>query len=261
MIVLDMDGTLLTDNLIIPEKTYNILNYLHQQGILIVFATARVYQSALRYAELFSFNIPLITANGSIIKDSKGMKTYLTRKIPYYLALKIINRARNMGLYYKVYIDSVLYVEKLTEEATIFANQHQINLKVEENILNISAGKGSEMIVVLEKHDKIDSFIANNKGLLTRVSWTKSEANSLEINSAGTSKGKAVEILSNKMQIKRQEIIAFGNNLNDLSMIKYAGLSIAMDNSPLLLKEAADCVTLSNNAEGVLYMLKTLFNI
>ncbi|MDI3547278.1 MAG: hypothetical protein PWR10_930 [Halanaerobiales bacterium] len=199
LVVLDMDGTLLTDASTITGVTIDFLNYLHKKEIIIAFATARVYRSAWRYAGLFSFNIPLITTNGSLIKDSRGGKVYFQKRIPVSAAKEIIARCREMNLYYKVYIDSVLHVAGPSEEAISFADRHQIDLKITGNIGEILEGNPPEMIVVLEEPARIDKFIEGNKDLLAEVSYIKSEANSLEIGPAGVSKGRAVKILAQRL--------------------------------------------------------------
>ena len=73
----------------------------------------------------------------------------------------------------------------------------------------------------------------------------------IDIMKEGTTKGKALAMLANHLNVKPKDVVAIGNYYNDLDMLQYAGLGIAMDNSPEDVKAAADVVTLSNNEDGV----------
>ena len=84
---------------------------------------------------------------------------------------------------------------------------------------------------------------------------------SLEINHQGVSKGRAVKALADYYGIKREEIVCIGDNENDISMIEYAGLGVAMGNAIDQVKALADYITDSNKEEGVSNALKKIFNV
>ena len=78
----------------------------------------------------------------------------------------------------------------------------------------------------------------------------------IEIVHKDANKKNALEYLANKFNIKKEEIISIGDNFNDMDMIQYAGLGVAMGNAPEYLKKTADFVTYSNNEDGVNYVLE-----
>ena len=117
-------------------------------------------------------------------------------------------------------------------------------------------------IVGISTPDVIDK-IRNNlpEYILDNLEITSSELNRIEFVSKGMTKVKAIELLLNKLDIDKENVVAIGDGDNDIDMIKYVGCGIAMSNSPEIVKENANIVTKhSNNEDGVYYMIKELLS-
>ena len=105
--------------------------------------------------------------------------------------------------------------------------------------------------IIIELNTKKLKKIRENLIKKGNYEITQSGRYALEVNNKGVSKGRAVKALAEEYKIKREEIICIGDNENDLSMITYAGLGVAMGNAIDSLKEKADYITESNDKNGV----------
>ena len=117
-------------------------------------------------------------------------------------------------------------------------------------------------IVGISTPEVIDK-IRNNlpKCILDNLEITSSELNRIEFVNKGMTKVKAIELLLNKLDIDKENVVAIGDGDNDIDMIKYVGCGIAMLNSPEIVKENADIVTKhTNNEDGVYYVIKELLS-
>ena len=117
-------------------------------------------------------------------------------------------------------------------------------------------------IVGISTPDVIDKIRYNlPKCILDNLEITSSELNRIEFVNKGMTKVKAIELLLNKLDIDKENVVAIGDGDNDIDMIKYVGCGIAMLNSPEIVKENADIVTKnSNNEDGVYYAIKELLS-
>ena len=93
------------------------------------------------------------------------------------------------------------------------------------------------------------------------ISITSAIENCIDVLNGGISKAKGLSILSDNLGVKREEIITVGDNINDMEMIEYAGLGVAMGNAPDQVKDKADYVTASNNDDGLAKFLEKLLSV
>ena len=96
---------------------------------------------------------------------------------------------------------------------------------------------------------------------MEEVVYFGSGSRSVEINNRGVSKGRGVKALADYYGFKREEIVCIGDNENDISMIEYAGLGVAMGNAIDEVKELADYITDTNKKNGVAKAIKKIFNV
>jgi len=253
LVAVDMDGTLLNDNSEISSRNREKILQMVKEGIHVVFATGRTFRSASRYARELGLDIPIITYNGSLIKEVITEKVIYSKRILNNVAREILAIGEKLKVYIRVYVDDILFIEEETEEMKSFFQNHNIRYK--------AVGKLSEniddtpyMIIFQDHMEKINKAVECLKCL--PVSVTSSTANSIEIMAEGVSKAKALEHLANILGIDRDEIITVGNSLNDYEMISWAGLGVAMKNSDeQLLHKWSIISQYDNNEDGVAHIL------
>lgn len=250
MIAIDIDGTLLNKDKKILFETKQDIKEAYNKGIIICICTGRAYPAAKRYVDELCLDIPLILYNGSRILMNNGAEIIFNKTIDKEVSnsvFDIINMNdgtfcfwKEDTLYFNKNNEYTAYYEKLTGikptiiidyDESIFTNINKFlwfdtpeNLMfIKNNILNNVAG--------------IDCF--------------KSQNYILEIVPTGINKGEAIKFLANYYNIDISEVIAIGDDENDVSMIMAAGLGVAMKNAKDCVKEVADYISSSNEENGV----------
>ncbi len=260
MIVMDMDYTLLNREKQISIRNKKALKKAEEKGILLVVATGRIYVSAKFYAKLLNFNTPIIASNGAIIRDESANKTIFKSILLDEVALKMIKLCREKGLYCHLFSDNTVFTEKIVNISSRYAewnealeDEDKIIIKVVDKLEDSVKRNNTKIVkaVVVDNREDIIMEIRKNMGITNMVSVSQSLKGNLEVMNKGVSKGNAIKILCDLYDIDREEVIAIGDNENDISMIEYAGMGIAVGNAAEALKAKADYITGDYLDDGV----------
>ncbi|MFZ7132557.1 MAG: Cof-type HAD-IIB family hydrolase [Eubacteriales bacterium] len=250
LVVIDMDGTLLDDALMLSQKNEEKIHDLIDKGIDVVFATGRTFKATQHYAEIFIRDIPLITYNGALIKTSLSEEIIASKTMLLEDAYKILAFGEKENTYTKVYINDVLYVDKETPEAIAFSRNHGIKYQAVGRLKD-NIKKPPYLIVFKDSIGKITEM-RKKLSIFNNLSYTLSTPGSLEFMPKNTSKALSIAKLAKKIGIKREETLAIGNSLNDYDMLKWAGIGVAMKNSDVELKKYWNNISqYDNNEDGV----------
>ena len=245
-IILDLDGTLLDDNKKISDKTIEFLKQI-KEDIKIIPASARQFCTIKPYLEkldLLDDNNYTICFNGSLIVNNKE-KELFSSYIDKNVVVKIDDFILDNNIDWTYYLYDSRLLRNDISNIDEFVNKNKIY-----KIVGISTPE------VIDK-------IRNNlpKCILDNLEITSSELNRIEFVNKGMTKVKAIELLLNKLDINKENVVAIGDGDNDIDMIKYVGCGIAMLNSPEIVKENADIVTKrSNNEDGIYYVINELLS-
>lgn len=254
MIALDLDGTLLDPYLKISARNLKILKNAVESGTLVTLSTGRMFAAALPFAELLELDVPIITCNGAAIVCARSRKVHYERTLSPELVLSILNMASELNLEVSLYSADDIYVENIKHNARIHSeidNASVKQAKLQEiarkmKIIKILFSSGQ----LYEHTEDVYRRFEHDCTFYFSLPWF------VEIVAQGVDKGDALEKLSGQFGIDRKEIIAIGDNFNDLPMIKYAGLGVAMGNAPGDLKRMADYVTRSHDDDGVAHVIE-----
>ncbi len=266
MLVTDMDYTLLNREKKVSERNREAFGKALEKGVHMVVATGRIYTSARVYAKLLGVSTPIIASNGAIIReavfnDPADTEKTIFRDILNKEALQeMIRLTHKYGLIGHFFTEDTIYSEQLmnvslryTEWNKYLGEEDQVKIRIVDDLEAALLEQGVDIlkaVVVDSDSEKLQSLRneINETGL---VSVSQSMKDNLEVMNSGVTKGNAVKILAQMYGIDREEIIAIGDNENDISMIEYAGLGIAMGNAEEALKAAADYITGDYMADGV----------
>ncbi len=244
MIVLDLDGTLTNEQKKITPKTKEALMRAQENGIKVVLASALADE-----LELKKYDGYILAFNGGKIISCKDMSVVFEQILDENLVPKLYESAVNNNM------------PILTYQGEDIATNHKDDQYVAyEAFIN-------QMPVV-----QYDDFLGQivypiNKCLIVgeevegKMNVYRSATCFLECVPLGIDKAKSLDRLIKTLDIKREEIIACGDGYNDLSMIEFAGLGVAMSNAAEDIQEKADFITLSNEEDGVAHVInKFIFN-
>lgn len=264
MIVIDLDGTLLDQNKKCPLKTKRYLKKLKDNGYIIVIATGRILNDAINVTKGATFSNYIISNNGSYIYDMERKYGILEYNIKN-------DQIRKICSYYDKYEDEIdhmticdtKYYYKYSKYEKKYSNFNKkiIDLKKflnDFNSINHMSISCSNNNKVLEIYDKIRNDIPNLNFMIMQDSFSNKQW--IEIVYIDVSKYNAIKKISEIENILNENIIAFGDGLNDIDMMTKCGISVAMANALKEVKQVSNYITLSNNENGVMDFLKKYFN-
>ncbi|MGI6685733.1 MAG: Cof-type HAD-IIB family hydrolase [Bacillota bacterium] len=251
LIASDLDGTLLNEHSQISPRTREAIYRAKDKGIIFTLATGRMYRSALPFASELEIDVPLITYEGALVKTSQTKEVLYHRPLPAELAKEIVVIGEENNLNINVYLDDKLYTHRETPEIQDYSRLVQVPYIKVENWASVLKEDPTKVIFMGEG-DKLDDLWAQTKERFgKRVYITKSSPHFLEFTHPQATKGEGIKFLAERLGIKKEEILAFGDNFNDIELLRNAGLGVAMGNAREELKKVADYVTDCNYEDGV----------
>jgi Cof subfamily protein (haloacid dehalogenase superfamily) len=288
ILAVDMDGTLLNSEKQITDYNLKAIEKLKTAGIKFVICSGRVPVGLRHYMNKVSKGQPVICSNGGLVLDEDNEHVIYSKTMTYNDALSVIDFLRENGdPYYHFYHSGIMCTEKFELAAADyykFCKNVPKEEKLEIRILpdskvyleqlkeQLKANPSKDIdwqlkldfrkfVVVNNNLDALDAMQEKLKKY-NNLEVTKSERNNLEIMSAGINKGLGLEILAKHYGYSLEECVAVGNDENDLSMIRAAGLGVAMKNSADKIKNSADYITeKDNNNDGIAEVIEKFFHI
>lgn len=253
MVCLDIDGTLLNSEHRITEKTKEaIKNVTKERLIPVILVSARMPKGILFLQKELEITQPIICYSGALVKDRSG-NTLLNKVISASGTKQIHEITKKSNLHISLYKDDEWYIEEPDQWSKQEGDITHITPKVTNfDILFETWEKektGPNKILIMAQPHEIVLMKETIKDHSLNV--YQSKRTYLEIMSKEASKTAAIDFLREKFDSQVCQIIAMGDNYNDIDMIKYAGLGIAMGNAPDEVKKYADEVTLTNDEDGV----------
>ena len=278
LIAVDLDGTMLNSYGIVTENTKNVIKNVINKGTDVIIASGRPIDSIKAIAKEIGSENYFIAGNGALVYDIKNDEVVYEKYMPKEKVLEIIKICEENSITYNVYTDETILATSLKYNVLYY---HKENLKKEEDkktnisivkdmydyVKNMNNAKFLKITIcddmksvfnsILKKINKVKDVEALDVSHMSRKTITQGteeipiEYYYTEITYKDVDKWNAIEFLAEKINIKRVEIIAIGDNINDKKMIEESGLGIAMKGSTPYVTEVAKYITDTNNDEGV----------
>lgn len=260
MIVLDLDGTLTNRDKVVTEYTKQVLMKAQEQGTIVVLASGRPSYGVLPLAEQLKLDQHggyILSFNGGIIMNCATREVVFQKKLPVEANRRIVQLARNEGVDLLTYQDDLIITnDAACKYVDIEARINKLEVRQIEDLesyLDFSVPK----FLLMDDGDYLALVEGRAKAALGKnFSIYRSEPFFLEILPRGIDKAQCLAQLLEIIHVKREEMIACGDGYNDLSMIRFAGLGVAMENAVLPVRNAADYITDSNNDDGVAHVVE-----
>ena len=266
MICIDIDGTLIKQDHTLSVETIKAIRRARDKGVMIVLSTGRMYRSARLYADELELDFPIISANGSYVKDKATNEIIYEKNLSKKDLNFIMEVLDKYGVKINFYNHDTMYI---SEHRDYVARYEALSktLPPEKRIEIIYITKDYPMDDFIEEfggyiqkgivfpHEGIINSIRNDVAENKLLKVVSSGEDNIEFTSHLADKGLGVLALAKARNIKPSEIICVGDSENDLSMLQVAGLPVAMGNAIPLLKEVATYVTDTNENDGVAKMI------
>ena len=262
LLVLDIDGTIAGHSNQVRPAVLEAVKAAQAQGVQVAIATGRMYRSALRFHEKIGADLPIAAYQGAWIQDPITNKRHLHQPVPTTLAAELLDYLEQpefkSRLSIHFYINDELYVREVIGDTKEYALRSGIppnavgDLRLTlDPVLNQSPTK---ILALSEDTQLIDELLVNVRQLYRpeELYLTKSVATFFEMAHPLVNKGLAVDYLVREvLQIAPEQVMAIGDNFNDVEMLQYAGIGVAMGDAPPEVKAIANWVAPSVEEDGV----------
>ena len=264
LLAIDIDGTLLDSQSQLRPRVRAALRRAIERGVRVLLCTGRRYRSALPVAREAGLDLPLVCHSGALVKDTSTHTTLRSTSLTRPELSALLDALDAVGFTPLVYTDTFEqgrdFVVPAGAPLTVYHEDYLTkNAGLHTTVPSVRDDLGAEVVQVctFAEIDKLRAFQAElPKRLDTRITCHLLSSphylgHFLEFQSAAASKWVAVEALARSRDIPPEAIVAIGDDENDISMLRAAGLGVAMGNAAYAVKSAADVVTASNDDEGV----------
>ena len=286
LVAIDLDGTMLNSYGVVTENTKNTIKKVIENGADVIIASGRPIDSIKTIAKEIGSENYFIAGNGALIYDIKNEQIIYEKYLSKQKVLEVIKICEQNSISYNVYTDKTILATALKYNVLYY---HKENLKKEENKkTNINIVKDMYEYVKNMKEEKFLKITVcdNNKtifnSIIKKIKKIKNievldvshmsrkiirqgtedipiEYYYTEISLAEVDKWNAIKFLINKLNIKEDEVITIGDNINDKKMIENAGLGIAMKGSTPAVTSVANDIAEGNDEEGVAKILQKYY--
>ncbi|MDI6772170.1 MAG: Cof-type HAD-IIB family hydrolase [bacterium] len=255
LLVADIDGTLVNAAREITPPVRAAVAAAQSRGIRVCLATGRIWPSARQFVERLGADSPAILYNGGLVYDFVHDEVWLRRSLALDQAKDVLRiLRRHPAVQPHLYAGDRVYVPAMSALTETYQQKDSLRAEPVGDLadwLEADPARVPMKILNIGERPALEAVLGDIKLLPYQVNHVFSETIYLEILPLGVDKGTALQAVAARLGVGREEIIAVGDNLNDLAMIEYAGLGVAMANAPETLRARADFVARSNNDHGL----------
>ena len=253
MLVLDIDGTIFKKDYTASKRVKDTLKNLVQKGIKVVLCTGRMYAATKQIAQELELNTPVVSYQGGLVKNfCNDTKTLYEKTVPPELALTVIKELKQRKIFFNLYINDVLMVERDSELIRNYVDARNISYKIIGNCEDLSLVGVNKILAIDPDHNLIEKLQKEMaEKFKNKLYVVRSTPMFCEFSSTEATKGNAVRFLADLWGFKKDEIMACGDQDNDIEMLLAAGVKVAMGNASDGLKSIADFITETVDEDGV----------
>ena len=255
LIATDLDDTLLNEKSDINPRVMDALRSAMAAGCGVVLSSGRMMEAMLPLANRIGVNAPMLLYNGALAYDHRTDETIFADRIPFETALGIVEMCERLGFYIQAYPGKNYYCDKVIEytrryAANIHVDAVPVGMPVSEWMRQNPSGM-QKLLLIDTPEGATRAQAALREAFPHGASFLKSKPYFLEIAPEGVDKGKSLLRLAAHLGLARDEVMAFGDGQNDVSMIAAAGTGVCMANGCPEALAAADIVAPSNIEDSV----------
>jgi Cof subfamily protein (haloacid dehalogenase superfamily) len=244
LVACDLDGTLLSPGLEFPPGLRESLDGLRESGTPVVVCTGRMFVSARRIAARLGLHEgPIVCYQGGMVADLATGEVLYHRRIEPETAAEVVGELRRLGRHLNAYVDDGLYVEVMDDWARGYAERAEVGIDGVLDLAGLVRERPPTKFVVLSEPEDVDELLPRLQDLWRgRLYVVRSQASYIEITDPSVSKSGALAWLCERLGVPRASTVACGDGHNDMDMLRWAALGVAVAEASADVKAAADLV-------------------
>ena len=260
LIATDLDETLLNKRAELSERTVRALKRAMEAGVYVSLASGRMVKAMAKYASAICVNAPLIAFNGALLYDYRTKTSLEAREVPLEDAKLVALAAEARGIHVQAFTREDYFFERANAFSDLYARGIGGigGTAVGEKLSGWISSPLCKLLLIAEPSVAAQLVRELAPMFSGRMEIAQSRPNYVECTASGVHKGAALEALAERLNIPRENVAAFGDNENDVSMIRWAGYGYAMANAPegvragVLSAPASDLDGVAQVIEGLL---------
>ena len=268
LLVLDIDGTIAGHSNTLSHRVKEAVAAVQAKGIKVAIATGRMYCSALRFHQEIDSTMPLVAYQGAWIQDPNTQKIHRHLSVSTEIALQLLEYFEELQwrslLSVHFYINDQLYVREVTKETENYQQRCGVNAIPVGDLRQLLDHEPTKILALCDDASLIQQLLTNLRSRYkpTELYMTTSVDTFLEAANTHVNKGNAVRYLAEEMLgLESHQVMTIGDNFNDVEMLSYAGISVAMGDAPAQVQAIAHWVAPSVELDGAaIAMEKFLLN-
>ena len=248
---IDLDDTLLGPDHLISARNAAAVRALANRGVACVIASGRMHEATTRFGEQLGIDAPIISYNGAMVKRPKTGEVWQHLRAPAGPAAEIVRYCSEHRHHLNYYLNDHLYVAERGEWAEFYVRQTGSPMEVVGELRQFAGTEPTKMILI-NTPETTERLLAHFRRRFGEALYiTKTNPQYLEFMNPAASKGTALQLVANRLRIPREQVIAFGDGDNDLPMIEWAGLGVAMGTAKPHVRSAADRIAPPYDEDGL----------
>lgn len=244
LVAADLDGTLLPGDLVVPAATTPALRALMDAGVVFVICTGRMFRSARRVAAEMGLTSGLIVCyQGAMVADLATGEELLHTRMDGALAAEVVRAMRRLGRHVNAYIDDLLYVEEVDRWARHYAEHTEVGINLVDDLAaEVEAHRPTKLVVITEPADVEHILPGLRRRWDERLYITRSQPEYIEMTDPSITKSRTLQWLCRRLGLDERRTVACGDGMNDVDMIRWAGLGVAVAEAGAAVRATADLV-------------------
>jgi len=264
LVVADMDGTLLNDELTISPRNQAAINAIRARGIHFAFATGRPDQLMKEYVDQMEVDGPIIMCNGSIVGHPLHEERLFEELLDADTVQQVVEYCESRDMIYMIYTREQILCKPNFRSNFFVARGEALPAIQRPVFTDLSTFTGdvrqlavNKILIVEPDQDTYAQAKQELIRMLPNHRVLSSQNTFIDVNPNGTSKGRALRILCDHYDIELDAVVAFGDQENDIEMLQEAGIGVAMANAKAPIQAVADEVTARNTDDGFARWIET----
>jgi Cof subfamily protein (haloacid dehalogenase superfamily) len=261
LLALDLDGTVVNHDLTIDPRVNAAIAAAQAAGIIVTIATGRMYGAALPFATALNIQQPLICYQGAVIREAPSGHIRYAMTMPGAVTAEAVQMLLERDIFVVAYIDEVLHIAQRRPELDLYLSYHPEGAEVRlcDDLPAVVAEHPATKLLFVAEPEIVGPTLAElQRAVGDRLVTTRSHQLFGELTALGVSKGRALAELAQQLGIPQAAVVAIGDQENDLEMVAWAGLGLAMGNAIPALKAIANQTIPSIDDAGVAWAIKHL---
>jgi len=252
LVALDLDGTLIGDDLILRPRVRDAVARARAEGVAVTIVTGRMFAAARPFVRALEIEGPVVCYQGAAIYDATTGETLRETPVRQDVTRDTLQWAHEHGVHAQCYADDTLYVDEINRFSKRYTDLARVEPVVVPSLREAFADRPTIKIVTVDDVEKSEQNLAALRALLgERAYLTRSHAEFVEVVDPAVNKGEALAFVAQRHGISLGETLAVGDAWNDVPLLEAAAVGVAMGSGPPELLAHADHVVADVAHDGV----------